>query len=251
MYINTKGLVLREVRFKEADRILTLYTEACGKITVSAHGALSKHSKISAPTQSLTYSDFVLDCRKGRYSVKEASVAEYFNGLREDIGNYGLASYFCEAVDALSIEDNAERTILRIILNALYALSNKLYPAEQIKAAFEMKLISAVGFQPDLEYCSVCGAADPLEPVFCIDNGRICCRKCHNSLMGFSQVLNENVLKAMRFITSSNIRNYISFKLNEEDLEILKKACEAFFLSHSGRNYSTLDYWKSVSGRND
>ena len=247
MYINTKGLVLREARYREADRILTLYTEDCGKITVSAHGALSKRSSISAPTQSLTYSDFVLDYRKGIYSVKEASVAEHFNGLRADIGKYSLACYFCEAVDALCIDETPDKNMLRTVLNALYALSNDMYSPEQIKAAFELKFISAAGFQPDTGSCFVCGSEEPEEPVFGIENGVICCRKCCNSSMGISMEIGDNVLKAMRYIISSNIKNYISFKLPKEDIITLSQACEAFFLRHTGRNFNSLEYWKTVN----
>lgn len=247
MYINTKGLVLREARYKEADRILTLYTEECGRITVSAHGALSKRSKFAASTQSLTYSDFVLDQRKGIYSVKEASVAEYFTGLRSDIGKYSLACYFCEAVDALSIEETPDRSLLRIVLNALYALSNDMFPQEQIKAAFELKLISAAGFQPDIESCCVCGEAEPEEPVFMIENGILCCRKCHSAESGLSQIINGDVLSAMRFIITSNLKNYISFKLSGEDTKLLSRACESFFLKHTDRKFTTLEYWKTVN----
>ena len=246
MYINTKGLVLKEARYREADRILTLYTEECGKITVSAHGALGKRSKYSAATQSLTFSDYVVDYRNGKYSVKEASVSEYFSGLRNDIGKYSLACYFCEAFDALSIEDTADRNMLRIVLNALYALSNDLYSAEQIKAAFELKLISASGFQPDIDSCCVCGTDEPEDPVFSIENGCVCCRRCHNASMGFSMNIDKDVLKAVRFVISSGIKNYISFKLPEEELAQLSKLCEAFFLRHSARYFSTLDYWKSI-----
>ena len=42
MFKTTKGLILREVKYKEADRILTVLTEDMGKITVKARGALRK-----------------------------------------------------------------------------------------------------------------------------------------------------------------------------------------------------------------
>ena len=47
MFKTTRGLVLREVRYKEADRILTVLTEDMGKMTVKARGALRKGSKIA------------------------------------------------------------------------------------------------------------------------------------------------------------------------------------------------------------
>ena len=44
MFNTTKALVLREVRYKEADRMLTLFTSTDGKITAKARGALRKGS---------------------------------------------------------------------------------------------------------------------------------------------------------------------------------------------------------------
>ena len=40
MFHTTQALVLREVRYKEADRILTLFSASDGKITAKARGAL-------------------------------------------------------------------------------------------------------------------------------------------------------------------------------------------------------------------
>lgn len=55
MFKTTKGLILREVKYKEADRILTVLTEDMGKITVKARGALRKGSKVAAATQLLRF----------------------------------------------------------------------------------------------------------------------------------------------------------------------------------------------------
>ena len=48
MYKTLHGLVLREVKYKESSKILTILTEEEGKITAEARGALRKGSKCSA-----------------------------------------------------------------------------------------------------------------------------------------------------------------------------------------------------------
>lgn len=60
MFLTTRGLVLREVRYKESDKILTVLTQHEGKVTVRARGALRKGSRITAATQLLTYSDMTI-----------------------------------------------------------------------------------------------------------------------------------------------------------------------------------------------
>ena len=60
MFKTTKGLILREVKYKEADRILTVLTEDMGKITVKARGALRKSSKVAAATQLFAFSELTM-----------------------------------------------------------------------------------------------------------------------------------------------------------------------------------------------
>ena len=92
MFNTTNALVLRETRYKEADRILTLLTDKEGKITVKARGALRKSSKTAAATQQLTYSEMTLFGNRGRWTVNEASVKEAFSGLRMDMEALSLGS---------------------------------------------------------------------------------------------------------------------------------------------------------------
>ena len=129
--------MLREVRYKEADRILTVLTEDMGKMTVKARGALRKGSKIAAATQFLVFSELTMLERNGFWTVSEGSTIEEFKGLRGDITALSLASYFAECIEALSDEGNPDPLLLQLILNCLFALSNDLYSQMHIKTAFE------------------------------------------------------------------------------------------------------------------
>ena len=154
MFKTVNALVLREVRYKEADRILTLLTDTDGKITVKARGALRKSSKTAAATQQLTYSEMTLFGNLGRWTVNEATVKEGFDGLRTDIGNFALGCYFAECVDALSVEDQPDAPLMQLALNCLYALSRGMYTPEHIKAAFELRLMCLAGYTPELSHCA-------------------------------------------------------------------------------------------------
>ena len=94
--LTTRALVLRETKYKEADKMLTLLTEAEGKLGVKARGALRKGSKIAAATQFLAFSEMTLYGSRGRWSLNEAETLEQFLPLREDIGKLALGAYFAE-----------------------------------------------------------------------------------------------------------------------------------------------------------
>lgn len=246
MYKSVKGVVLREVRYKEADKILTLYTDKEGKITASAHGAYSKRSMLASATQVLTCSDFELDYRNGRYTVKEAQIIEAFNNVKKDIADFSLGCYFAECIESFSMEDVQDERLLRLLLNSLFALDNSLYPQKQIKAAFELKLASFIGYEPDLNACNVCGKISPEDIIFCAAGGNICCSSCYKPDMGERALISADVLEAMRFIIKSGLKRFISFSLTEEKLNELFRVSESYLKYHSDRRINTLDYWKSL-----
>ncbi len=238
--------MLREVRYKEADRILTLLTESDGRMTAKARGALRKSSKTAAATQLLCWSDMTLFQNNGKWTVNEASTIEEFKGLRQDIAALSLGSYFAECLEALSAEDVPDPAALQLGLNSLYALSNRLYPPRVVKAAFEMRLMCLAGYEPDLSGCCVCGAENPREPLFSVENGVICCKNCRSAEMGDTLRITSGALGAMRYFCSADAKRLFSCKISGEDGERLFEAAERYFLRQTERRFGALDYWKKV-----
>ena len=245
MFNTVQALVLREVRYKEADKILTLFTKSDGKITAKARGALRKGSKITAATQQLTYSEMTLFGNRGKWSVNEASVIESFDGLRNDIADFALGCYFAECLEALGVEDQPDEAMLQLGLNSLYALSRKMYPAALIKAAFELRLMCLAGYTPELSHCAVCGEEEPGDPVLMLERGCVCCRRCAAGA-GQTVKLDAASLSAMRHICSAAPKQILSFSLEGEGAKRLSAAAEEYLLLHTERRFPTLDYWKNV-----
>ena len=96
MHIVTKGIVLRETNYKEADKILTVLTEEGGKRTVKSRGCRRKGSALAAPSQLLAWSDMTLFEYKDYYTLSEGSTVALFRHVREDLVKLSLGSYFAE-----------------------------------------------------------------------------------------------------------------------------------------------------------
>lgn len=244
MFKTVNALVLREVRYKEADRILTILTDTDGKLTVKARGALRKSSKTAAATQLLTYSEMTLFGNRGRWTVNEATVKEPFAGLREEMERLALGAYFAECMEAFGVEEQPEPELLQLGLNSLYALSRGLGSQEKIKAAFELRLMCLTGYTPELTACAVCGK-EPEEPVLSLEQGRVCCRSCAHQ-MGERAELGSNALEAMRYICAAQPKQMLRFELGEDAVLRLSDASERYLLRRAERGFSALDYWKKI-----
>lgn len=244
MFNTTNGLVLREVRYKEADRILTVLTASNGKITVKARGALRKGSRTGAATRLLTYSNLTMFENKGKWSVNEGSTIDDFAGLRADIADFSLANYFAECLDAVTVEDVPDEAVLQLGLNCLYALSRKRKAPELIKAVFELRLMCITGYAPELGACAVCGETEPETPMLGLKTGTVFCAGCSEGADGV--MLTEEALAAMRYVCSAPAKQILSFTLEGEALKRFCTACERYFLAQTERRFGTLDYWKQI-----
>ena len=240
-----KGIVLRGVDTKESDKILTVLTSQ-GKLPVIAKGARGRRSRVTACTQLLAYSELTLSESHGWQYLSEGSTLELFEGVRGDIELLSLASYFAELTEAAALEDAESGELLSLLLNALYALGTLHRPQELVKAAFELKLMALSGFEPLADACAWCGVPEPEEPVFDVNGGVICCRRCGKGERGLSLPLSGGALAAMRRGLYGEVKRLYSFSLAEEDLKRLGDAAEAYVHAMLERGFRTLDFYKGL-----
>ena len=238
----TTGLVLRQTVTKETDLILTVLTPDLGRISVIAKGARSKKSKVSAACQLLTYSEMTLTERGEWYYLSEASTVALFDGVRQDIVLLSLGSYFAEFCEAVCTPEAAPE-LLRLLLNALYALAEQHKDPATVKPAFTFRLMALSGFEPYCDACAVCGKT-PEKPMLDVVQGVIHCAGCKTT--GLSLPLTNGALDALRYILNCDDKKLYSFSVPPADLKLLDHAAEAFVSAQLERSFRTLDYYKSM-----
>ena len=247
MYHALHGLVLREVKFKEADKMLTVLTQEEGKISVRARGALRKSCRFAAASQQLVYSEMTVFENRGRFTLEEASVIEDFSALRENIVSFALGVYFAELMEVLSDEDSPDPEMLRLGLNSLFALSRQMYPTRLIKAAFELRAMCIAGYAPPLDGCSDCGRTDMPFGLLNMAEGTLLCPECAAETGTAGERVDADILAAMRHITGADLKRIFSFALREEQTAVqLGRLTERYTLLLLDRGFGALDYYKKL-----
>lgn len=241
----THGIVLREAKYKEADKILTVLTPDLGKLTVTARSSRKKGGGVSAAAQLLVWSELTLSEYRGRWSLSEGATELEFRNLRRDLDRLSLGSYFAELTDTLVPEGQSASEPLKLLLNALYALDALDRPLGLVKAAFELRLLSLSGFAPNLEACALCGR-EPEQARLHLREGLLHCRGCKIG-GGISLPVNPAVLSAMRYIIRCDSKRLFSFRVDGESARQLESVCESYVLTQLERSFRTLDFYKSLN----
>ena len=247
MDMSTRGLVLREVNYKEADKILTILTEGAGKLTVSARGARKKMGKYTAASQFLAFSELDLYERQGRWSLREGRVVELFDGLRKDILLLSIGAYFAELLEAVSDVDYLDPGLLNLGLTGLQVLSNGTRDPKLIKAAFELRLMCLAGYAPEVSACVKCGSKALTEPRLSLKAGHIHCKTHRPADGGVSLPLDAGSLPALSHIITAPEGRVFAFTLGEQGLTHLSAAAEGYTLTQLERSFRTLDFLKQLS----
>lgn len=258
--LTVHGLTVRETEVGEYDKIITLVTMEQGRMSIMGKGVKSLKSKNMASCQPFCYSTFTLRRSDKYYYIVESELSQCFYGLRTDLDKMALAAYLCDVCADCSVEGSADPSLLRLTLNALYALSEKEVDLQQLKAAFEFKCACEMGFQPQLDSCAICGCRADEYMYLDIMNGRILCRTCRDQARleaeradpdsdgtaRYYLFLTPNVLSAMQYVEKAPVNRFLSFVLEKDDLHLFSGVCEKYLLHHLEHSFSTLGFYKSL-----
>jgi DNA repair protein RecO (recombination protein O) len=152
MYLQTQGFILKSKNLREVDRQYTLFTQAGGKLEVTARGIRKLKSKLAGHLQQFSLIDFNLVRGKLRWQLIGASMLRNFQfsifNFQTSIG-YGY--YFLELVDKLTREHQPYDEVYTLSIDSLKLLE-QIDSEEQLKrlrVAFLLKTLKATGFNPE------------------------------------------------------------------------------------------------------
>ena len=257
MITEVKGLVIRTTDIRESDRLITIFTEEMGVLSAMAQGARSLKSRKMSSTMQFCYSRFILYKKGEHYYVREAELIESFFDLRSSIEDLALAAYIADVLSDVTVAAE-ERELLRLSLNSLYAIANKKYELSKIKAAFEIRAASILGFMPDVLACSSCGERLG-NFYFDIMGGSIKCFLCNERESSsikepespheshIVRILSEGAKIALGYCIYAPLEKLFSFKISGEDMDLFAKAAEDYLINQLERSFKTLDFYKEVT----
>lgn len=244
MQTSTEGLIIRTRDIGENDTVVTILTKDYGLISAFANGSKRLKSRAAgAAVSPMTYSRLTLYRGRDSYIIDDAKAVEVFFGLRDDIEKLSLAQYFCELAGEFAPENTDAGEFLRLLLNALYMLSEGKRSASFLKPVCELRMLAYAGYMPDLSGCLKCANESPENPVFSTTHAGFFCQSC-SPVSGINATL--GVINALRHICTADDRSLFSFKMPDSSLKILSEISERFLLSQVERRFKTLEFYKTV-----
>ena len=246
MFIESKGVVIRQTKYSESDRILTIFTKDKGKIQAIAKGARKPKSKLISSTETFCYSEFILYKGKSLYNINQGDVINSFYSLREDIYKLSYATYILELIDSSLLEEEPNDILFELLVKTLKILSETKGDYKKLLLAFQIKYISFIGYKPQLNQCVNCGNDLTNNIKFNIIQGGTVCERCFS---------NSAYEKDVKHITINNMRKLMYSKLDElKDIDIdkneerkIEEVIMIYITSHiEKKRFKSLEFIKTL-----
>ncbi len=179
----TEAIVLRSIKYGEADSVLTLYTQARGRVSAIAKGTRKSTSKLGGRLQPAMRVHLGLHEGRGEMqTVRHAQVVETHAGLWVEGYRLRAASSVLEAAMRVLVEGEANQGAYNLLCRGLALLARAAPTAlpprhDPIVLGVHAKLLVVAGLLPRLGSCARCGSAGPLVS-FSAEQGGALCEAC-------------------------------------------------------------------------
>ena len=209
----TEAVIIHKIKLGEADRILAFFTPHRGKLRAVAKGVRRPRSKLSGHLELLTHSLITLAHGRNLDTIIGSQTINSYFTLKSDLDLSASSLYIAELIDQFASEHAENYTLFQLLLTTL----NNLCEAGNhvlTRHYFEMHLLTAVGYRPQLRQCVSCH--QPLEPVinnFSVNAGGVLCPACNHNVRG-SHTISVNALKVLRLLQGERYDIVRRLKIN-------------------------------------
>src|SRR4051812_9409259 len=196
--LKTEAIVLRSLRYAEADRILHLYTPHRGRLSAIAKGVRKARSRFGGRLEPFFRLQAVL--YEGRSDLLTVTSVETVAGhprLREHGPSLDVAARCCDAVGRLFATEDPHPGVYALLCNELALLDRDVAHATTANAvAFRLKLLLAAGLAPQLSACASCGEHEHLSG-FSGAAGGVVCPSCEAGSFRLDQAAHAFLVEAL------------------------------------------------------
>jgi DNA repair protein RecO (recombination protein O) len=174
------AVVLRSIRFGEADRVLHLYTAERGRVNAIAKGVRKTTSRFGGRLEPLTRAALMLHEGRGElHTVSGADILSAHAAVRERPYPLAVALIGAEAVLKLHPEPEPHPRVFDGLVRFLEILDGDVSPVgrpqhDALAVGFQLKLLLLAGYLPHLTSCASCGRDGPLVGFSAAAGGAVC-----------------------------------------------------------------------------
>lgn len=236
-----EGIVIHSNDYKDADKIVTIFTKELGKLQFLARGVRKITSKNRSSIDIFTYGEYLLSKGKAYYILSQGKVINGYMFLRKDLLKTAVGMTINIFLLDVIYENDPQKEIFNLYTWTLNHLEKSSNPRMLLRY-FLIKSILFLGHKPPLEECNVCGKMNE-DYFYDFNEGTLICKNCGNT--GFS--LSRELIELYIALENDDFKNLGNIKLNNSTLEKFDFFLSKLIENITDKNFKGFDYLKKLT----
>jgi DNA repair protein RecO (recombination protein O) len=249
--LSTSAILIRRTDFGDYDLILSLFSQAQGKISVIAKSAKKSTRRFAGVLELFSELDAVVTAGRGLPVLQEASLKNPFAQIRAVPSRLAYASYWAELIQDWMEAHAAHAELYRLLQHVLSELDQGSVPAAVLSIVFQMRFLRLSGHSPNLEHCVGCRCEMPaIRPnVLGVDvaKGGIACPACAPAC-DHAQHLSKGTVKQLLWVAGGDLSRAARIKFSPLAIAESLTFLERFVPHHLGRQPRSLRVLRQLRG---
>ena len=240
----TEAVVLRSIRFGEADRVLHLYTLERGRVGAIAKGIRKTKSRGGARLEPLSHVQLQLHEGSGELqTVTGVDLIAAHRATRERPYCLGVGLIGAEAMLRLFTEQEANPRAFTALTRFLDLLDESPHGAgrpalDPLGLSFQLKLLWLSGYLPHLTSCAECGAVDATLVGYSPRAGGAVCGAC--ARLTDALALSPQGIRAIETLLTSPLADAPALGMSERSSRDALRLVQASYEYNGGFRLKTL-----------
>lgn len=242
--VKAHAIILHSRRQGETSKVLSLFSNEFGKLSLMAKGSRGVRSKYLGTLEPFNHVSIVFYKKEQRFLqyLSQASIIDSYNNLHEKLGKMSLAAIPCEIIEKCEEFDHSHPKHFQLLLNTLNALDKNEIGLRNIVRAFQIQYISLYGFEPYLSACNFCSDSQIADAnYFSLEHGTYSCEKC-GYFQEFGKMLSHDTIETLRWLQKCPIDKAHSIKVVPE----IGDEIDSFLLNYYKWHIESMAHFKSI-----
>ncbi len=244
----TEAIVVRSMDFSESDKIVTFFTRGFGKLRGIAKGAKKSKKRFGNSLELFSHSNLFFFEKEnlGLARINNCNMIETYARIQKDIKKVACGSYFLELIDGLMGEREKNAAVFSLLADSL-SLINCQDLGTGIARIFEIRVLSLLGYQPQLERCLVCGQMLSNKERFWFSplRGGIVCNTCSTNLGKLSPT-STGTLRMLILARDMEFKKVHRLVFSKQALRESEDALTSFIRCQMGKEPNSMRFLKKI-----
>lgn len=234
--LKIKGIVMGEVLYGESSKILKIFTEDLGIVSVMSRGCRKIKNAFHEASNTLIYANFDISYKENAISTLTAvdiikvfkNIQMNYKDLERKLYAFSLVKLTNQVLVQKQISPNEVKKIYGIFLSAL----DKIDAGFNFKTILDMvmlKYLDFLGVKPSIDACSNCGSNTNIITFSSSSFGYIC-DNCYNG----EKMVSKDSIKMLRMFYYVDISRIKTLNISESVLNEIDDFLNDYYEEHTG-----------------